>query len=130
MLSVLTSLPLHSLIRLDEEADRIVIRDHPMYNIASIVQSYTQHILRPHIDETSDHVRHFLKITFLNKGIDFIDLQSIFNDNKVKKCIPKYFKNNENPIICYKYKKSVRNVIFNYNKTVSDLNITSNTPST
>lgn len=130
MLSVLTSLPLHSLKRLDEEADKIVLREHPMYDVASFVQSYTQHILRPHIDDISDHIRHFLKIKFLNKGIDFIDLQSIFNDNNVKRCIPKYFKNQENPIICYKYKKPIRNVVFNYNKIVSDLNIISNTPST
>ena len=130
MLSVLTSLSLLSLNRLDEEADNIVIRQHPMYDIASIVQSYTQHILRPHIDDVENHVRHFFKISFLNKGIDFIDLQSIFNDNRVKDCIPRYFKNIENPIICYKYKKPIRNVIFNYNKTVSDLNIISNTPTT
>lgn len=130
MLSVLTSLSLTSLKHLDEEADKIFVRHHPLYNTASMVQSYTQHILRPHIDDVADHVRHFLKITFLNKGIDFIDLQSIFNDSKIKNCIPKYFKNTENPIICYKYKKSIRNIIFNYNKTVSDLNIISNTPTT
>ena len=130
MLSVLTSLSLYSLNRLDDEADKIVVRQHPMYNIASLVQSYTQHILRPHIDDVEHHVRHFFKISFHNKGIDFIDLQSIFNDSGVKNCIPKYFKNIENPIICYKYKKPIRNVIFNYNKTVSDLNIISNTSST
>ena len=130
MLSVLTSLSITSLSRLDEVADNIVVRQHPLYNIASLVQSYTQHILRPHIDDVNDHKRHFFKITFLNKGIDFIDLQSIFNDSKVKHSIPKYFKNTENPIICYKYKKPIRNIIFNYNKTVSDLDIISNTPTT
>ena len=130
MLSVLTSLSLTALKHLDEEADNIVLRHHPLYDTASMVQSYTQHILRPHIDKVEHHVRHFFKISFLNKGIDFIDLQSIFNDSKIKNCIPKYFKNTENPIICYKYKKPIRNIIFNYNKTVSDLNIISNTPTT
>ena len=130
MFSVLTSLSLTALNHLDEEADDIVLRHHPLYDIASMVQSYTQHILRPHIDNAEHHVRHFFKLSFLNKGIDFIDLQSIFNDSKVKNCIPKYFKNTENPIICYKYKKPIRNIIFNYNKTVSDLNIISNTPTT
>ena len=41
---------------------------------------------------------------------------------------PKYFKNSENPMICYKYKKPIRNIIFNYNKIVSDLDISANTP--
>ena len=129
MLTLLTSLSIHALKRLDEEADKIVIRTHRFYDTASIIQSYTQHVLRPHIDKESDHLRHFLKIPFINKGIDFIDLQSIFNDKNVKNNIPKYFKNSENPIICYKYNKPIRNVIFNYNKIVSDLDIVSNTPS-
>ena len=67
-------------------------------------------------------------ISSLNKGIDFIDLPSIFRDNRVIDSIPKYFKNSEVPIICYKYNKPVRNIIFNYNKIVSDLDIQSNTP--
>ena len=37
-------------------------------------------------------------------------------------------KTREVPIICYKYNKPVRNIIFNYNKIVSDLDIQSNTP--
>ena len=45
-------------------------------------------------------------------------------------CIPKYFKNLEPPIICYKYNKPARRIIFNYNKIVSDLNILDNTPNT
>jgi hypothetical protein len=65
-----------------------------------------------------------LKIPFINKGIDFIDLQSIFRgDKNIIDSIPKYFKNTEPPIICYKYNKPIRSIILNYNKIVSDLNI-------
>ena len=123
MLSILTSLSLTSLKEIDEQADKIILRTDPLYNTAGLIQSYTQHVLRPHIDKVSEHQRFFLKIHFINKGIDFIDIQSIFRDKTVIDCIPKYFKNIEPPIICYKYNKPIRNIIFNYNKIVADLKI-------
>ena len=72
--------------------------------------------------------RSFIKIPFINKGIDFIDLPSIFQDKSVMQSIPTYFQNSEPPIICYKYNKPIRNTIFNFNKLVSDLDIHANTP--
>ena len=42
--------------------------------------------------------------------------------------IPNYFDNSETPIICYKYTKPIRSMIFNFNKIVNDLDIDSNTP--
>ena len=128
MLSRLSSLSFSSLREVDQEADKIVSRFHPFYNTASLIQSYSQHVLRPHIDKESEHKRYFLKINFINKGIDFIDLQSIFHDYKVRQSIPSYFKNSEPPIICYKYNKPIRNLIFNYDQTVRDLNINDTTP--
>ena len=128
MLSLLTSLSLTSLKYIDEEADQIVLRTDPLINTATLIQSYTQHVLRPHIDKLSEHQRFFLKIPFINKGIDFIDIQSIFKDKTVFNSIPKYFKNTEPPIICYKYNKPTRSIIFNYNKIVTDLDIDENIP--
>ena len=128
MLSCLSSLPISAIRSIDEEADKIILRTDPLINTATLIQSYTQHVLRPHIDKESEHKRHFLKLQFVNKGIDFIDLQSIFRDKNVTDTIPDYFKNSESPIICYKYNKPIRNVIFNYNQIVSDLNIDVNTP--
>ena len=55
------------------------------------------------IDSKINHIRHFIKIPFINKGMDFIDLPSIFRDKSVQSSIPNYFKNCEVPIICYKY---------------------------
>ena len=130
MLSMLTSLSLTSLKEIDEEADKIIFRTDPLYRTAGLIQSYTQHVLRPHIDKVSEHQRFFLKIPFINKGIDFIDIQSIFRDKTVSDCIPKYFKNIEPPIICYKYNKPIRNIIFNYNKIVADLKIDENVSDT
>ena len=57
--------------------------------------------LRPYIDSEINHIRHFIKIQFVNKGIEFINLPSIFKDKFVS--IPTYFENKESPIICYKY---------------------------
>ena len=74
------------------------------------------------------HKRHFIKIPFINKGIEFIDLPSIFKDRSVTSSIPAYFQNSEPPIICYKYNKPIRNTVFNFNKLVSDLDIHANTP--
>lgn len=128
MLSRLSSLPISSIRSIDEQADKIYLRTDPLIKTATLIQSYTQHVLRPHIDKESNHKRHLFKLQFLNKGIDFIDLQSIFRDKNVMDAIPNYFKNLESPIICYKYKKPIRNVIFNYNKIVSDLDIDVNTP--
>ena len=74
------------------------------------------------------HVRHFIKIPFINKGIEFIDLPSIFRDNNVISAIPSYFENTESPVICYKYNKPIRNTILNFNKLVSDLDIETSSP--
>ena len=80
------------------------------------------------VNRTRNCIRSFIKIPFINKGIDFIDLPSIFQDKSVIQSIPTYFQNSEPPIICYKYNKPIRNTIFNFNKLVSDLDIHANTP--
>ena len=83
------------------------------------------------IDSESNHIRHFNKIPFIYKGIDFlylfIDLPNIFQDKSVTESIPvlrTYFQNSEPPSICYKY-NIIRN---NINNFVSDLDIHANTP--
>ena len=49
------------------------------------------HALRPYNDSRMNHIRHFIKIPFINKGIDFIDLPSIFRDNTVESSISNYY---------------------------------------
>ena len=99
-----------------------------LYKAALLTRCYVQHFLSPYIDSEVNHKRHFIKIPFINKGIEFIDLHSIFKDNSVISSIPNYFNNSETPIICYKYNKPIRSTIFNFNKIVNDLDIDSNTP--
>ena len=82
----------------------------------------------PYIDSEINHIRHFIKIQFVNKGIEFINLPSIFKDKSVISSIPTYFENKESPIICYKYNKPIRSTVFNYNKLVTELDIESSIP--
>ena len=89
---------------------------------------YTQHALRPYIDSEINHIRHFIKIQFVNKGIEFINLPIIFKDKSVISSIPTYFENKESPIICYKYNKPIRSTVFNNNKLVTELDIENSIP--
>ena len=128
MLSKLVSLSISSLRKLDDEANKFYDRKHDLYEAALLTRCYTQHALRPYIDSEINHIRHFTKIPFINKGIEFIDLPSIFRDNNVISAIPSYFENTESPITCYKYNKPIRNTILNFNKLVSDLDIETSSP--
>ena len=129
MLTFLSFLPILVLRILGIEANRFYDRNYQMYEAALLTRCYTQHALHPFIDTEINHQRHFIKIPFINKGMDFIGLPSIFQDRSVTSSIPDYFQNSEPPIICYKYNKPIRHTIFNFNKLVSDLDIHANTPS-
>lgn len=126
MLSLLSSLSLRDLKKVADQADSIIIRSNPLYTTASLVDCYSRHILRPHVDDELNHRRYFLKISFLNKGMEFINLPSILSNKNVVSKIPNYFKNQEKPMICYKYNTPIRGFIFNYNKTISSISDASN----
>ena len=130
MLSYLSSLPISVLRSLDTEANKFYDRTNRLYDAALLTctRCYTQHALRPIIHFKINHIRHFIKIPFMNKGMDFIDLPSIFRDKSVQSSIPNYIKNCEVPIICYKYNKPIWGAIFNFNKFLSDLDIETCTP--
>ena len=88
MLSFLSPLPIPVLRILDIEAIRFYDRNHQMYEAALLTRCYTRHALRPFIDAEINHQRHFIKIPFINKGMDFIDLPSIFQDKYVTSSKP------------------------------------------
>ena len=128
MLSKLASLSISSFRKLDDEANKFYDRKHDLYEAALLTRCYTQHALRPYIDSEINHIRHFIKIPFINKGTELIDLPSVFRDNNVISSIPSYFENSESPIICYKYNKPIRNTILNFNKLVFDVDIETSVP--
>ena len=128
LFSFLSSLPISVLHYLELEANKLYDRANKLYKAALHTSCYVQHFLGPYIDSEVNHKRHFIKIPFINKGIEFIDLHSIFKDNLGISSISNYFNNSETPIICYKYNKPIRSTIFNFNKIVNDIDIDSNTP--
>ena len=127
-LSRLVTLSISSLRNWDIEANKFYDRAHRLYDKAILIRCYTQHALLPYIDSEINHIRHFFKIQFVNKGIEFISLPSIFKDKSAISSIPTYFENKESPIICYKYNKPIRSTVFNYNKLVTELDIENSNP--
>ena len=127
-LSRLVTLSISSLRNLDIEANKFYDRAYRLYDAAILTWCYTQHALRPYIDSEINHIRHFIKIQFVNKCIGFINLPSIFKDRSVISYIPTYFENKESPTIFYKYNKPIRSTVFNYNKLVTELDIEKSIP--
>ena len=121
-------MPISVLRNLELEADKPYDRANTLYKAALLTRCYVQLYLSPYIDSEVNHKRHFIKIPFINKGIECIDLRSIFKDNLVISSIPNYLNNSETPIICYKYNKPIRSTIFNFNKIANDIDTESNTP--
>ena len=105
-----------------------IYRANKLYKAVLFTRCCVQNFLNPYIGSEVNHKRHFIKIPLRNKGIEFIDLHSIFKDNSVVPSIPNYFNNSYTPIICYKYNKPIWSSIFNFNKIVTDINIDSNIP--
>ena len=97
-LSRSVTLSISSLRNLDIEANKFYGRAHRLYDAALLTQCYTQNALWPYIDTVNNHIRHFIKIQFVNKGIEFINLPSVFKDKSVISPIPTYFENKEYPL--------------------------------
>ena len=123
MLSYLSSLPISVLLVWILRLINFTIELADYMMLLYLQGVNTQHALRPVIYSKINHIRRFIKIPFIDKGMDFIDLPSIFRDKSVQSSIPNCFKNYEVPIICYKSNKPFRGAIFNFNKLVSDLDI-------
>ena len=93
LLSFLSSLPISVLCNWELEANKLYHRAIKVYKAAHLTRCYVQHFLSPFIDSEVNHKRHFIKIPFINKGMEFIDLHTISKDNLVISSIPNYFNN-------------------------------------
>ena len=80
MLSYLSSSPISVLRSLGTEANKFYDRTTRLYDAALLTRCYTQHALRPVIDSKINHLRHFIKIPFINKGMDFILIYRAFSE--------------------------------------------------
>ena len=100
----------------------------PKYELSLIISAFALNKLFPRPNKPENVKRHFLKLPFINKGIDIIDLPSILRDFNVNQTIPPCFDNKEPPIISYSYKKPTRGIIFNYTSISTDTDILNNCP--
>ena len=116
LLLFVCSLPISLSRSLELETNKLYHRANTLYKAALLTRCYVQHFLNPYIDSEVNHKRYFIKIPFINKVMEFIDLHSMFKNNLVISSVPNYFNNSETPIICYKYNKLIRSSIFNFNK--------------
>ena len=67
----------------------------------------------------------FIKIKFVNEGLDLLNISNLFRDHRVTSKIHQYFENFDPPLICYQYKNPIRNIIFKYNQVTSDSDVLS-----
>ena len=65
MLLYLSSLPISVLRSFDIEANKFYDESNRFYDAALLTRCYTHHAFRPVIDSKINHVRHFIKITFI-----------------------------------------------------------------
>ena len=76
--SFFSSLPIPVLRNLELEANKLYDRTNKLYKAGLLTRCYVQHLLNPYIDSGVNHKRRFIKIPFINKDMQFIDLHSIF----------------------------------------------------
>ena len=69
------------------EANKFYNRNHPLHATVILTRCYTQHALCPLMDSQTKHKKHFIKVPFINKRIEFIDLNSIFKDSSITSSI-------------------------------------------
>ena len=86
------------------------------YRVTSIILDISHYRLFKPLksDVPAENPKHFMKIKFLHKGIDAINLPQLLRSQSVMDKIPAYFKHKEPPIISYQYTNTVANKLFNF----------------
>ena len=95
------------------------------YRVTTTILDISHYRLFKHVksDVPAEKPKHFMKIKFLHKGIDAINLPQLLRSQSVMDKIPAYFKDKEPPI-SYQYTNTVANKLFNFSSTLSNLDIT------
>ena len=60
------------------ESNELFDRAHQLYDATLLTRCYTQHARPSYIDSEMNHIRYFIKIQFINKGIEFINLHTVY----------------------------------------------------
>ena len=92
--------------------------------IAIILNIANYRLFRPvRSDVPAEKPKHFMKIKFLNKAVDAINLPALLRSTSVTDKIPVYFRDKEPPIVSYEYTSTVASKLFNFAPTLSNLNV-------
>ena len=100
-----------------DEADRRSLRHSDWFKL-KMIMVFSFNKLFPRIPPLPPKTQ-FIKIKFVNQGLDLLNISNIFRDHRVTSKIPQSFENLDPPLICYQYKSPIRNIIFNYNQVTS-----------
>ena len=93
------------------------------YRVTSMILDTAQYrLLRPICSDllSTDAKTHFIKLDFINKGIDAVNLPSILRSKSVTETVPTYFKEKGPPIISYTYTKAIASKILNFLSDLDD----------
>ena len=74
-------------------------------------------------DVPEEKPKHFMKIKFLNKAVDAINLPALLRSTSVTDKIPVYFKDKEPPTVSYEYTSTVAIKLFNFAPALSNVNV-------
>ena len=74
-------------------------------------------------DVPAEKPKHFMKIKFLNKAVDTINLPALLRSTSVIDKIPVYFRDKKPPIVSYEYASTASSKIFNFAQALSNLNV-------
>ena len=92
--------------------------------IAIILDIANFRLFRPvRSDVPAENPKHFMKIKFLNKAVDAINLPALLRSTSVTNKIPVYFRDKEPPIVSYEYTSTVASKLFNFSPALSNLNV-------
>ena len=92
--------------------------------IAIILDIANFRLFRPvRSDVPVEKPKHFMKIKFLNKAVNSINLPALLRSTSVTNKIPVYFRDKEPPIVSYEYTSIVPRKLFNFSPALSNLNV-------
>ena len=95
------------------------------YRVIAIILDNANFRLFRHVrsDVPAEKPKHFMKIKFLNKAVDAINLPALLRSTSVTNKIPVYFRDKEPPIVSYEYTSTVASKLFNFAPALSNLNV-------
>ena len=102
LLHALSTIPVSRLKQILDDADRRSLR-HSDWSKLKMIMAISFNKLFPCIPQLPPQTQ-FIKIKFINQGLDLLNISNIFRDHRVASKIPQYFENLDPPRICYQYK--------------------------